>query len=121
MVSLRLWIAGGVVLMIAGLVALVLIQRAKLETAAAQAETAAAALVEAINTNREQSAVIDRLTQQRAIDDRTVAAFNRQLAEIRAETTAAALALETLKEADPDAKAFLSMPVPDSIRRLLAK
>ena len=121
MVKLRLAIAGVMVLIIASLAGLVMIQRARLDTAKAQAETAAAALASAVAVNKDQARVIERMTEQRAIDDRLVNAFNRQLAAIRTDTAAVASQIDELKEIDPDAKAFLSTPVPDSVKRLFAK
>lgn len=102
-------VAGAIVV---GTVALVKLQRNEIDGLKARIATAQ-------DTVERQAKSIDRLTQQRAIDDKTVTAFVDGMKALRETAEAQTRAITELEKTDPDAKAFLSTPIPSGLRRVL--
>lgn len=69
-------------------------------------------------TNDLYARTIDRLTAQRKIDDKTVAAFNEGLANLNAKADETADAVKSLSD-DPQSKPYMQSPLPDNVKRLL--
>jgi type II secretory pathway pseudopilin PulG len=75
-------------------------------------------LESALEANALYAKAIDRLTNQRKIDDKVVMAFQAGLAEINAQTEQTAADVKALSD-DPESKDFLGRPLPDNVKRLL--
>ena len=116
---IRLAMFAGVAAIIAILVGLVFIERRKADAALANSARLSEQVEGLLKTNADQGAAIARLTNQRVIDERFAALFAGTLSQIQQEAMAANQALADLKETDPDARAFLATPIPDSVRGLL--
>lgn len=118
---IRLIGAGLVGLLIVSGVGLIFVQRAKLDAAEAERANLQTQIDGALATNKLQAESIDRLSRQRAIDERFVSLMNEQLNAIRTETETAATKLTELERTNPDVKGFLDTPVPVELRRLLGR
>lgn len=118
---LRLIGAGTVVLLVLAGVSLILVQRAKLDAAEAERANLQTQIDGALATNKLQAESIDRLSRQRAIDERFVSLMNAQLDAIRTETETTATKLTELERTNPDVKSFLDTPLPVELRRLLGR
>jgi len=77
----------------------------------------ASSLETALASNKLLSAALDRVVAQAKIDERTVANFNRQAAEIQATLDQQQTAFRELAN-DPEIKDYLSKRVPSDIREL---
>ena len=91
---------------------MVVILRNQLQTKELELKTAA-------ETIKLQAESIDRITAQRKVDDRIVTELTKGLAEIKVASEAQTTAITELEKSDPDAKNFLAITVPDSLKRLL--
>ena len=69
-------------------------------------------------TNALQATVIDRVTKQRQTDDEAIADLVTEMRALREASEAQTQAIAELEKTDPDAKAYLSTPVPDSLKRV---
>lgn len=118
---IRLIGAGALVLLVAFGVGLIFVQRAKLDAAEAERENLQGQIDRALSTNKLQAEAIDRLSQQRAIDQRFVDLLNSQLSAIRTDAETTANKLTELERTDPDVKSFLANPVPTELKRLLGR
>lgn len=68
--------------------------------------------------NAEQAQSISRLASQIEIDAQASRDLAARLTEIQAKTDETRQALQDLRDNEPDARTFLDLPVPDSIKRV---
>jgi hypothetical protein len=118
---LRLAGVGALALFIVAGVGLVFVQRAKLDAAEAERATLQLQIDSALATNKLFAESIDRLSQQRAIDERFVALLNSQLSAIRTDAETTANKLTELERTNPDVKGFLATPLPVELKRVLGR
>ena len=92
-------VAGAMIAVLAGLLLLQKNALDRLETEATQLRVANLTLTQSI----------ERLTQQRKVDDRIVTEFTKGLADLRARTETQTKLLADLEKADADVKDYLSI------------
>ena len=102
-------VAGAMIAVLAGLLLLQKNALDRLETEATQLRVANLTLTQSI----------ERLTQQRKVDDRIVTEFTKGLADLRARTETQTKLLADLEKADADVKDYLSIRIPTSLSGLL--
>ena len=98
-------------LLIVGILAFIQLQGRKIDRLTEE-------LANARITNALQATVIDRMTKQRQTDDEAIADLVTEMRALREASEAQTQAIAELEKTDPDAKAYLSTPVPDSLKRV---
>lgn len=116
--SLRLYLALGVVIGFLAIGAAALWYRGQAISATAAREEAQAALATAVEANKQAVATIDAMAEQSRLDGRLaadLAAKNRQLADDLSDRDAQ---LDDMEKQNADLRSFLGQPVPPDLGRL---
>lgn len=119
MMSLRLWIAGGVLIAFLALGGVALLYRGNAIAAAAERDRAIADLNTAVDANKAQEETIGRLRASAAANDTIIAKIAADVATITTNTAETNQAVGDLKDANEDVRAYLGTAVPDDLKRLL--
>lgn len=119
MASARLILLGSIAAVIAALLVGLLWYRGQAISAAAERDTARAEVKTAAAVNAVQKATMDRLTAFREIDDKLMTGLQARLGEIATQAGEATTALRELERTSADAKAYLAVPVPADLGRVL--
>lgn len=121
MAAIKGYLIAGAGIVLAALLVGLLWYRSEAIQAAAERDTARAEVQTAAAVNAAQKAVMDRLTAFREIDDKLMTDLQSRLGEIAAQAGEATQAIRELEKTSADAKAYLAVPVPADLGRVLNK
>ncbi len=76
-------------------------------------------LAQAVDVNKTNIAVIDRLKQQKKTDDATVAELSRRVSEISERASEQTRTIAKLQRKNHDVEAYLAAPIPAELARVL--
>ncbi|RWI99790.1 hypothetical protein [Mesorhizobium sp.] len=117
--SLRLWVAGILMIAFLALGGTALLYRGNAIKAEAAARQAKADLAVAVDANRAQEEAIGRLRASAAANDKIIAKMAADIATINTSTTETNQAIGDLRDANEDVRAYLSTAVPADLKRVL--
>lgn len=117
----RGYLAAGVFVLVLALSGVIWGMANSLSDAKAELAVKVEALKTAEQVNADNVKTIERITALRTETDAILKDVAQTLEASNAALTEATAAFERLENEDPEAKDYLSTPVPDSVRRLLSR
>lgn len=95
--------------------------RAEAVSAESKRELATVELQAVKTANDAQAKTIARLTAQRIADDETLAQLSGAITELQSTANETQLAITDLERNSDETKAYMALPIPDDLKRLLNK